>query len=213
MNKGKGICKTLKDIRKRIADANDIKYEPEVCNFEGDCAGTCPKCEEEVKYIEQQLSIRRMLGKAVVVAGLGASLTALSCGSGLNKDNRLSGLVPNQEPDSTFMKDMVLGKVSETKPKFPGGYEAFMKYISENVRIDNSVLNEFNGEGKVVVSFIVEKDGSLSDIKVVKSVYPPIDNAVVEMVKGMPKWIPGTRLGEKVRCTYNLPYKINLHDE
>ena len=51
MNKGKGICKTLKDIRKRIADANEIKYEPEVCKFEGDCAGTCPKCEEDVKYI------------------------------------------------------------------------------------------------------------------------------------------------------------------
>ncbi|RRC95454.1 energy transducer TonB, partial [Prevotella sp. OH937_COT-195] len=53
-----------KTIRKQIADANGIVYEPKKCNFKGECRGTCPACEQEVKYIEKQLNARRMLGKA-----------------------------------------------------------------------------------------------------------------------------------------------------
>ena len=52
MKQGKKICKTLKEIRLQVARANDIPYEPTECNHKGDCLGTCPKCEEEVRYIE-----------------------------------------------------------------------------------------------------------------------------------------------------------------
>ena len=55
MKQGKKICKTLKEIRLQVARANDIPYEPTECNHKGDCLGTCPKCEEEVRYIEHQL--------------------------------------------------------------------------------------------------------------------------------------------------------------
>ncbi len=78
MMKGKSICKVLKAIRKQVADANDIKYEPRECHHQGDCRGTCPACEAEVKYIEQQLDLRRQLGKAVAVVGISAGLAALT---------------------------------------------------------------------------------------------------------------------------------------
>ena len=77
MECGKQTCRALKDLRQRIADANDIAYTPAECHHKGDCAGTCPACEAEVQYIEQQLSLRRMLGKAVVVAGLSLGVTAM----------------------------------------------------------------------------------------------------------------------------------------
>ncbi len=78
MKRGKKICQTLKDIRLQVARANDIPYEPTECKHKGDCLGTCPKCEQEVRYIEHQLNIRRMLGKAAAVAGMamGVSLAA-----------------------------------------------------------------------------------------------------------------------------------------
>lgn len=70
MAKGKTTCRILKEIRRQIAEANDIEYVVEECQYKGDCKGTCPKCEAEVKYLENQLHKRQMLGKAVVVAGL-----------------------------------------------------------------------------------------------------------------------------------------------
>jgi hypothetical protein len=78
MSRGKSICNVLKTIRKQVADANGIEYEPRECHHQGDCRGTCPACEAEVRYIQQQLDIRRQLGKAVAVVGISASLAALS---------------------------------------------------------------------------------------------------------------------------------------
>lgn len=77
MERGKTICKTLKQIRKDIADANNIKYEPTECTHKGPCRGTCPKCEQEMRYIEKQLEIRKMLGKAVAVAGVAMGALSL----------------------------------------------------------------------------------------------------------------------------------------
>ena len=70
MKRGKKIYQTLKEIRLQVARTNDIPYEPTECKHKGECPGTCPKCEQEVRYIEQQLNKRRTLGKAVAVAGV-----------------------------------------------------------------------------------------------------------------------------------------------
>ena len=75
---GKKICEALRGIRQGIASANDIEYAPAVCNHKGDCSGTCPQCESEMRYIERQLRLRRAMGKAAVVAGLTLSTAALS---------------------------------------------------------------------------------------------------------------------------------------
>ena len=105
MTKGKSICNVLKTIRKQVADANEIKYEPRECHHEGECRGTCPACEAEVRYIEQQLNIRRQLGKAVVVMGISAGLAGVtSCTNCTNIINRpYEGYVAT---DSLWMEDM-----------------------------------------------------------------------------------------------------------
>ena len=75
---GKKICEVLRGIRQDIASANGIEYTPAVCNHKGDCSGTCPRCESEMRYIERQLRLRRAMGKAAVVAGLTLSTAALT---------------------------------------------------------------------------------------------------------------------------------------
>ncbi|MBO5271814.1 MAG: carboxypeptidase-like regulatory domain-containing protein [Muribaculaceae bacterium] len=81
MRRGKETCRILKEIRRQIADANDIEYITSECRFQGDCLGTCPKCEAEVQYLEQQLSARHAAGKAIALAGISAGLIISSCTS------------------------------------------------------------------------------------------------------------------------------------
>ena len=78
MRPGKHICETLKGIRLDIARANDIEYHPTECDHKGDCAGTCPACESEVRWLERQLRLRQQLGKAVTIAGLSLGVSALT---------------------------------------------------------------------------------------------------------------------------------------
>ncbi len=86
MARGKQTCKILKEIRRQIAEANDIEFVTSECRYKGDCLGTCPKCEAEVRYLEQQLRARQLMGKAVVLAGLSAGMIAFSgCGSSSNQ--------------------------------------------------------------------------------------------------------------------------------
>jgi TonB family protein len=70
MTRGKKTCKILKDIRREIARQNDIEYITSECGFKGECKGTCPKCESELRYLENELDKRRRLGKAVTIAGI-----------------------------------------------------------------------------------------------------------------------------------------------
>lgn len=70
MNHGKETCRILKELRHKIAEANDIVLETSECRFKGDCTGTCPRCESEVRYLERQLAARRRAGKAIRLAGL-----------------------------------------------------------------------------------------------------------------------------------------------
>lgn len=77
---GKKKCKILKEIRAEIAKNNDIEYVTSECRHKGDCAGTCPKCEAELRYLERELEKRQRLGKAVVIAGLGASIALSAAG-------------------------------------------------------------------------------------------------------------------------------------
>ena len=94
MTLGKSKCRILKEIRQKIADENDIPYVTRECGYQGECSGTCPRCESELRYLERQLAIRESLGKRVAVAALcaGMALSAAGCG------HRTAG-VPEQETD------------------------------------------------------------------------------------------------------------------
>ena len=77
---GKRRCKILKEIRQKIAEENDIAFVTSECKHKGDCAGTCPKCEAELRYLEKELEARRKLGKAVTVAGLAVTVAMTTPG-------------------------------------------------------------------------------------------------------------------------------------
>lgn len=111
MKNGKHICNTLKAIRLDIARANGIKYEPRECHHEGDCSGTCPACESEMRYLEREIARRRSNGKAALIAGVSLGLmsfTATSCNP-LNKggNDELLGEVELVE-DSCAMADSIV---------------------------------------------------------------------------------------------------------
>ena len=76
MAKGKSTCKLLKSIRQQIADANGISYRPKECQHKGDCAGTCPACEAEIRYLERELKARKGNGFGMKVAGIAAGICA-----------------------------------------------------------------------------------------------------------------------------------------
>ena len=81
---GKRKCRILKDIRRKIAQENDIEYVTSECKYQGDCTGTCPKCEAELRYLEQELEKRQKAGKVIAVAGIAATLVVGSTGCSLD---------------------------------------------------------------------------------------------------------------------------------
>lgn len=104
------------------------------------------------------------------------------------------------------------GKVHEkveVMPEFPGGKEGLFKYMTTAIKYPEDA--EAKGiEGKVIVSFTVDTDGSVTDIKRLRSVHPSIDEQAVEVVSSMPKWTPGEQDGKKVKVKMNLPIVYKL---
>lgn len=98
--RGKNKCKILRQIRQRIAEENDIPLITKECTYQGECTGTCPRCESELRYLEQQLARRQAVGKAVTVAALSASLMVGTVGCSLG-GGELQGDVPNITAPST----------------------------------------------------------------------------------------------------------------
>jgi protein TonB len=99
--------------------------------------------------------------------------------------------------------------VVEQMPQFPGGPQALFEYLSKNIKYP--VVAEENGiQGRVIVTFVVERDGSITDVKVAKSVDPSLDKEAMRVVKSMPHWIPGKQNGAAVRVKYTVPVTFKL---
>lgn len=114
--------------------------------------------------------------------------------------------------ESSDPKKVFTGKVYDLvdeMPSFPGGLEELYKWIDNNVQYP-AVARENGIEGRVILKFIVEKDGSLSDSTVIHSVHPMVDREALRLVGQMPKWNPGKRAGVPVRVRYCLPIKFKL---
>ena len=94
MTRGKNTCKILKEIRRQIAEANDISYVVSECKFKGECSGSCPKCEAEIEYLEQQLNERRLSGKIVRLVGISASVIAMQAPGGADAVGRPGDIEP-----------------------------------------------------------------------------------------------------------------------
>ena len=276
--RGRNICNTLKAIRKQIADANGINYSPEECHFEGECKGTCPKCEQDVRDLEYELHLKEMAGKAIKVAGIAAGLVAMTaCSDG--KPQRNVPNTPASQPtalqEDSIDPTMINGEIDRTKPiknvtvkkftppkeatnapngnsnkaakeisktkkfpskkskqgktaiiqpaigvdstesskifgameemaSFPGGRAALMKYIADNIRAPKECL-EGAASGRVIVGFTVNEDGSLSDIKIMRSLSPELDEEAIRVVKSMPRWKPAKQNGKAIKSKFTLP--------
>ena len=100
-------------------------------------------------------------------------------------------------------------EVCEQMPIFEGGDAALLKYLRENLKYPDNTKDR-GVQGRLVIGFIVEKDGSLTDVKVLRPVDIDLDAEVLRLVKGMPKWIPGRQNGKRVRVRYLLPIHICL---
>ncbi|MBQ6761078.1 MAG: energy transducer TonB [Prevotella sp.] len=101
--------------------------------------------------------------------------------------------------------------VVEQMPSFPGGMKAMMDYLAKNIRYPADAKNN-QIEGRVILQFIVDKKGRLSDIKVVKSVEPYLNAEAVRVVKSMPRWNPGMQNGKAVKVRYTLPVTFRLEN-
>ena len=109
----------------------------------------------------------------------------------------------------TKKNDMVFDVV-EVMPQFPGGQIAMLQYLMKNIKYPEQAMKK-GIQGRVAVSFIVEKDGSISNVRPVHSVHPLLDKEAVRVVKSMPKWSPGKQNGKPVRVRFNVPVMFKLN--
>lgn len=115
----------------------------------------------------------------------------------------------NNSPDKDTTQEVFVDPV--IPPKFPGGDEALMQYLSENL-VYPPTIQERRFKGKVLVQFVVETDGSISNVEVVRSLYKDLDEEVVRVIKNMPKWIPAEQDGKAIREYYRVPISFEFWD-
>ena len=113
------------------------------------------------------------------------------------------------EPVKPRVEENKVFEYVEQMPSFPGGMAALMQYLSKNIKYP-PVAEEMNIQGRVICTFVVERDGSVSDIRIAKSVDPSLDKEAVRVVSAMPRWIPGRQNGQNVRVKYTLPVTFRL---
>ena len=265
MKRGKKICGELKKIRRRIVDENGIEMDIPECTYEGECRGTCPRCEWEVKYLEKTLFERMKLGKIATISGLALTLSSCNGGGGIGPDIQVVGDVPNTDTENvvsetipppppepildlpicgdvveldgvliemppanalkqekdTIEDDFVEGEMpmpeieifisTEEMPEFPGGEQAMYDFLAKNISYPKTAKDS-NIKGNVYVQFVVEKDGTITNPKVLRDVGGGCGDEALRVVRMMPKWKPGMHKGKAVRVQYTLPFHFRLEE-
>ena len=279
MKKGKRTCEILKDVRRKIAQENDIPLVERECTHEGDCRGTCPYCESEVRYLERELSKRRALGKAVTVAGIAVSTMMMGACHSPKTPATPAGSEPEPTPVNTLSqaaepspesspepagepantpangnrpapapKGEILqivenglcvstdvpdfGEIDvtddyegfietddyyekppmlfvEEMPEFPGGMDSLYALLAREIQYP-PIAKDNGITGTVLVEFVVEEYGSVTNAKVKVPLFPECDKEAVRAVMSMPKWKPGKNMGKPVRCYYQVPVTFRL---
>ncbi len=155
MARGKQTCRILKEIRRQIAEANDIKLITSECTFRGDCLGTCPKCEAEVSYLEQQLRARTLAGKAVALAGISAAALTMLASSPIEAQElqspqqkvdigRMTGcMAPGPEQDTLKIKGTVVGADSLADGTVP--YDPVWGAVIKNSNLNKETVTDSLG--------------------------------------------------------------------
>ena len=273
MKKGKRTCEILKGVRRKIAQENDIPLVERECTHEGDCRGTCPYCESEVRYLERELSKRRALGKAVTVAGIAVSTMMMGACHSPKTPATPAGSEPEPTPVNTlsqpaesspgpadepanepirgnrpasapkeeilrivenglcvstdepdFGEDVfdyegivevdddydeppMMGLLTEEMPEFPGGMDSLQAFLAREIQYPQ-VAKDNGISGTVLVEFVVEEDGRVTNAVVKVPLFPECDKEAWRAVMSMPKWKPGKNMGKPVRCYYQVPIQF-----
>lgn len=156
------------------------------------------KSDEELKTQDELMSTKTAIGTFDVKGNDDANGEIL----------KAKEVIAEPEPPKHEEENKVFDIV-EQQPLFPGGPAALMKYLSENTKYP--VVAQENGvQGRVTVQFVVEKDGSISDVHVLRGVDPSLDKEAVRVVKSMPRWTPGKQNGITVRVNYRVPVLFRL---
>lgn len=156
------------------------------------------KPEDEIKTQDQLMETKTAIGTFDVKGNDDANGEVL----------KAKEVITQPEPPKHVEENKVFDVV-EQMPSFPGGPQALLQYLNSNVKYP--VVAQENGvQGRVVISFVVEKDGSVTDVQVAKSVDPSLDKEAQRIVKSMPHWIPGKQNGSAVRVKYVVPVSFKL---
>jgi protein TonB len=149
-------------------------------------------------------TIRNIFSVAIILAGVPGTNNLMA----ESKDGSLSVDICAPEPEDDSSGDDLYINVDK-RATFPGGNNKAVVFIKENLKYPEDAAN-YGIQGRVIVKFVVEEDGSISDIKVVRGVHPSLDAEAVRVVKLMPKWQPAERGGKPVRSRFNFPVYFKL---
>jgi protein TonB len=186
------------------------KDEPEVEKIEiekvkSSVAFTVPeiKKDEEVKEEQEMKSQEELQETNTAIGAFNVEGNDETAGEVLKVKEQIA------EPEPPKVEETKVFDVVEEMPQFPGGSAALFEYLNKNIKYP--VVAEENGvQGRVVVTFVVERDGSITDVKVVRSVDPSLDKEAARVVKSMPRWNPGKQNGSAVRVKYTVPVTFRL---
>ena len=106
-------------------------------------------------------------------------------------------------------KNQQVFDVVEQMPEYPGGFQALFEYLGQNVKYPEDAEKQ-KIEGRVLANFVVETDGSISNVEVIKPAFPSLDAEAVRVLSAMPKWTPGMQSGKVVRVKFTVPINFNL---
>lgn len=230
MARGRQICRILKEIRRRIAEANGLEYATSECRYKGDCMGTCPKCESEMRWLERQLHARVLAGKTVALAGISAGL--LAAGGGVSSAACPSELDLGVKPVASDSVDslesqrlmavqeaVICGGVEENplfeydkQAEFPGGVDALIAFLKENTVYPEKAVAD-GIQGRVIVKFIVNEAGRVTDEAIVKSVHTLLDEEALRVVRKLPRFIPAEYKGKHKASYFALPVNFSLDEK
>lgn len=174
--------------------------------------------KKRIKMITQSKKTKGVVIKALLTLPLFALLLFANCKSNENNTPKEEKIAATETENASSAvattsqgEDEVYMSV-EKNPEFPGGVNAMMDYLRGNLKYPESAKKN-KQEGRVFIGFIVEKDGSVSNVKVLRGVCEELDSEAVRVVKSMPTWIAGRDKGEPVRVQYTLPIVFKLNDE
>lgn len=128
----------------------------------------------------------------------------------VDQDTEIEEYIPFvPEEEEEVLEEEQIFVIVESMPSFPGGYEEMMKYLRDNIRYPN-LAKESGIQGRVFVAFVVETDGSVTDVQILRGIGGGCDEEAIRVVDNMPRWEPGKQRNITVRVRFNLPIKFTL---